>query len=318
MNRGDPVIFDREARRASEPSSLPEFPMRASASDAPVEIQSPVRWSLSRSKSVHKPHTNSPARIGSDSPAVVEQSDDSDADVFREYVGLVDELVYYALGRRSSHRTAFSLAYLLFDTILQHDVFTKHAPAYISHSLSGVDLLDQLNCHLDDILLLDDSPSANAAVRSCSLPRRSNQSPVKSFDSLDEPVVSHLSSMDLDRSVFEAADANSTRRTESPKPGDVGNIEIATASRMSSSHGSSFRTGSESAATGTSGAHDGKSHTGTKLPLKLHRGQRVWPRALGKWIERLVYFLSFFTPTGHMAKQLHEFAAKLVVINSLK
>ena len=39
--------------------------------------------------------------------------------LFPDYVYLVDELVYFGLGRRSSHRTAFSLANLLFGMLFR-------------------------------------------------------------------------------------------------------------------------------------------------------------------------------------------------------
>eukprot|EP00042_Codosiga_hollandica_P011378 m.25453 g.25453 ORF g.25453 m.25453 type:complete len:1193 (-) comp37363_c0_seq1:25-3603(-) len=57
--------------------------------------------------------------------------------IFTEYVYLVDQFVFYGLGRRSSHRTALSLANLLFETLLCEPVFAEWGCRGLGQTLSG-------------------------------------------------------------------------------------------------------------------------------------------------------------------------------------
>ncbi len=59
-----------------------------------------------------------------------------EAQAFDEYVYLVDQFVFYGLGRRSSHRTSFTLASLLFETLLRDPIFAAFTPSALGQSQS--------------------------------------------------------------------------------------------------------------------------------------------------------------------------------------
>lgn len=157
-----------------------------------------------------------------------------EAELFKEYVYLIDQFVFYGLGRRSSHRTAFSLANLLFETLLRDPVFTSFAPASLRQTQSRA---------LTSILTSGQGQS-QAQSQSHSLAQSRHASEMLSPSALSAASITSLA---------------------------------------------------------------GISH-----PASLAQQHKVWPEFLGKWIERLHYFVSIFTPTGSLFAQLHDFAESLI------